>query len=143
MPSPSKSRSTATPPAKPAAQPGGTFARLRARAEKKTVKAKPYVIDDLDPPMTIPAPTSLEQQAGLAALFSNTGEFRTRDARQVLQLIADDQFEALWAATRRKHITFFVELIRDMGEHWGGFLRDWSDLGDAEDDLGGSPASSN
>lgn len=138
MPPRQKKTAKPTEPAVREDQPQGVFARLQAQADERRVEVEPYVINDIDPPIVIQPPNSIEQQIGLSELFSSQGEFRTRDARRVLQLICGDSFTTLWPHIKGKHISFLVALIRDMGEHFGGYLRNWDD-GDLP---GGSKASS-
>lgn len=115
----------------------GTFARLQAKAKEGTPEVPPYVIDDVNPPIVIELPDTIEQQVGLADLFTMEGDFRIGDARRILELICGDAFPRVWELMRREHITVLVAFIHELGEHFGGFF----DPG-ARDFPGGSGASS-
>lgn len=130
------------PPARrssaPAAAQPGVFARLKAQAEKDLPEVPPYVIDDVEPPIVIQAPTSTEQQIEIHQLFGNDGTFHVRDAELVLRALCGEAFPRVWEQFRREHVKVLIALIADMGDHFGELLQ-----GNGEGDFpGGSPASS-
>jgi hypothetical protein len=115
---------------------GGLFERLRAEAVKSLPPIEPYIIRDVDPPISIAPPSSTEQQIALANLFTRTGEFQVRDARNVLEAICGETFPRVWDLVRKEHINVLVAFIQDMSEHFSGELPDEGDF------PGGSEASS-
>lgn len=135
---PPRSRTTKSP-ARTSAKVS-TFARLRAQALADVPDVEPYVIDDVVPPISIPAPETVEQQLALMEVFSSDGKFRIADGRRILSIICGDQFEAVWALVRREKLAVLLEFIDDMSRHFAeqGALED---VGEA-DAPGGSGASS-
>lgn len=121
---------------KPAAKKG-VFARLKAEAGKEQATVEPYVIDDVEPPIVITAPTETERQLGIAELFGSEGEFEVKDARRILELVCGDAFEQVWELVRREHVSVMLALITDMGQHFQAAIS-----GGAGDFPGGSEASS-
>lgn len=128
-------------PAKAAAArqaPQGRFARLRAEAAKNRAPIEPYVIDDVEPPITITAPDDVERQIGILEMLGPDGDqFQVSDARRVLELLCGEEFPRVWELVRKEHISVLMELIADMGEHFGPALE--AGMASAP---GGSPASS-
>lgn len=118
---------------RPRAKPLGTFARLRAEAAKGQPPLEPYIIDDAEPPISIEPPSTIEQQVDLAGLFSNTGDFKIKDARRILEIICGDAFPEVWELVRHEHIQVLVAFIRDLADHFATAI----DVG-ADDFPGGS-----
>lgn len=124
----------------PPRRPQGTWARIRAEALRDLPEIAPYLIEDVDPVIEIPAPETAEQMLAIGAFFNNEGEFRIADAKAVLEVVCGDQFAAVWNLVRREKLPVLLGLIRDMGEHFDaqGALENV----DEDDVPGGSEASS-
>lgn len=123
---------------RPAPQPGGVFARLKAEAEKGRPPVEPYVIDDVDPPIVIAPPGDAESQFAFADLFAEDGSFAMKDVHRVLQLICGDAFDRVWQLVRKEHISVTLALIDDMGRHF----QDQVPAAEVADFPGGTAASS-
>lgn len=146
---PARQKTAASPtravrPVKATTQPTGTFARIKAEADKQRLDEQgppaPYVIDDVDPPIVIQPPEDTERQLELAEMFdAGTGAFRAADARRILTLICGDEFDRVWDMVRHEHITVLMALIDDMGTHF----ENQANLREAAGEFpGGSAASS-
>lgn len=119
MPTP---RKTASRPAARKAAPKpklGTFARLRQEALQAAPEIEPYVIDDVEPPIEIAAPDTVEQQLALLSMFDNEGAFRIADARRVLETVCGDSFDRVWELLRGEKLPVMLRFIQDVGQHFG------------------------
>lgn len=136
---PPRTRNTAKPPAKAAAKVG-TFARLRLQALADAPEIEPYVIDDVTPPISIPAPETVEQQLALMEVISSEGKFRIADGRRILTIVCGDQFDAVWTLVKGEKLAVLLAFIDDMSRHFDeqGALEDVGE----DDAPGGSGASS-
>jgi len=105
------------------------FAELRAEALKNRTPTAPYVLDDLDPPVEITAPTDLERTIGLAEVVSPTGEFAYRDARRILELFCGDAFPRVWELCRKEETAVMVALVNDILTHFKADLDDLQGIG--------------
>jgi hypothetical protein len=114
------------------------FADLRAEALKGRTPTPPFVIDDVDPPIELTAPTDLERTIGLSEVVSPTGEFAYRDSRRILELFCGDAFPRVWELCRAEHTSVMVGLVNALLEH---FKADLDDVQRAGDVPGGSGVS--
>lgn len=126
-----------TAPKPSAPKSSGTFARLMAEAAKMRTNVEPYVIDDVEPPIVITPPDSVEEQIELAELFRFQGGFAIADARRVLQLVCGEAFPRVWELFRGEHISVLVALVQDITDHFGPIMT----MPGADDFPGGSGAS--
>lgn len=120
-------------------KPGGVFARLKEQAAKDAPELEPYVIDDVEPPIVIEAPTDSAVQLEIAELFGEDGGFAMKDARKIIRLLAGDAFDRVMEVFGREHISVLLALIDDMGRH---FQEQRPELAEVADFPGGSHASS-
>lgn len=121
------------------AKPQGTFARLRAEALQDALEIEPYVINDVEPPIVIEAPDTVEQQMALLEMFDNEGQFRIADARRVLETVCGESFDRVWELLRAEKLPVMLRFIQEVGAHFGA--QGGIEQVDEEDFPGGSRAS--
>lgn len=115
-----------------------SFTKYKAEAAKDRTPTEPFVIDDVEPPIEIQPPTTLEQQVELNELIGPDGEFEMRNVRKILAAFCGPAFPRLWELLRKEHADVFAAVANDMIAH---FKEDLDT--EAANAPGGSPASSN
>lgn len=122
-----------------------SFAKLQAEARAKAPKlerreADPFVLDDVQPPIVITAPDTVERQLGIAECLDTDGRFDASKAVPLLKALTGSQFGRVWELVRRdKDPNVLIALVQAIFEH---FSEELADVQEAEALPGGSGASS-
>lgn len=78
----------------------GIWAQITKEAEAlkgKNPEPRPFVIDDVEPPIYITAPNTIGRTTALAAMVSMDGEFDARNTVPVLRaMVGDDVWPRVW-----------------------------------------------
>jgi hypothetical protein len=117
----------------------GTFARLRAQAARDLPTIEAYVLDDVDPPIEIGPPDTLEQQITIQRLFDRDGNFALADAGEVLEVLCGEAFPRVWDLLRNEHVRVSIGLIQDIGRHFEPLMARLIEAGDFPGGSGASP----
>jgi len=80
------------------------FAALRAEAARASErdgtdyepKVPPFIIDDVQPPIVITAPDTLERQLVIAEMISDDGSFGASQALPLLRALCGPAFSRVW-----------------------------------------------
>ncbi len=112
---------------------GFKFATIKAEAirnapERPTpVDVGPFILEDLDPPITITFPDTIERQMIIAESMSAdaTITFRPNTTLPLLRALCGPAFDRVWMLVRDdKTPDALMGLVRAMLEHWAEALRD-------------------
>lgn len=122
------------------------FSTFRKEAEKASVgkpKKKitpPFIIDDVDPPIEITAPTTVGRQLGIVEFVGPNGEFQPAATRMLLQSLCGDQFFRVWMLIEGdENFDTVAQLVKAILEH---FKAELNNAQEAEELPGGSEDSS-
>lgn len=106
-------------------KPLGAFARIKREAAQlrensdRPKEIEPYVIDDVDPPIVINAPVTVEQQIVVAELTEPSGGIQARNLRPALQqLCGEEAWPRVWELLRREHETVLFAFFDDLHSHF-------------------------
>lgn len=123
------------------------FATLKKEAEKKVgerPKAKvpdPFILDDIEPPIVITAPDTVERQLIIAECMGRDGTFDMANAMPLLRALCGDQFGRVWYLIRDDtEADTTIALVQAIVQHFNSNL---GDIIEAAELPGGSTGSSN
>lgn len=103
------------------------FADFEAEAYEGREPTPPFVIDDVDPPISIESPAVLEVQIELSEMVGPNLEYDASDTRRILELMCGDAFPAVWELVRRKHPRVFNAMAGALLEHFRDDLQSWEE----------------
>jgi hypothetical protein len=121
------------------------FANLRAEAKKRAKaqgkqeqpEIEPFVMDDVEPPIVITAPDTLERQLVIAEMISPGGDFSAGQALPLLKALCGPAFPRVWALIKDdKDPNTAIALVQALVEHM------FDAVTEAADVPGGSQGSS-
>lgn len=122
---------------------GYKFATLKREAEKKAEgreKRKippPFVLDDIDPPIVITAPDTVERQMIIAEMIGPKMSFDVSGCLPLLRALCGSEFPRVWALIKDDtEPDTTVRLIQALVEHFSAIVD-----ADAAELPGGSSAS--
>ncbi len=123
------------------------FSTIKAEAEKNAPErvvpdVGPFVLDDIDPPIVITFPDTIERQMIIGESMSAdaTITFRPQTTLPLLRALCGTAFDRVWMLVRDdKTPDALLGLIRAMFEHWGEALQTIIEAGELP---GGSEGSS-
>ena len=122
------------------------FATLKKEAEAKAAGREPrktpppFVMDDIDPPIVITAPDTVERQLLIAELIGPHGEFHSSATLPLLRALCGPAFPRVWALIKDDtEPDLTIGLVQAIFEHFREALPDT----EANEQPGGSGASSN
>lgn len=125
------------------------FATLKKEAAKKAAdrpKAKlpdPFVLDDVQPPIVITAPDTVERQLVIAECIGRDGNFDMANVMPLLRALCGDQFGRVWFLVKNDtEPDTLIALCQTMVDHFaeqGGLT---ADMVEAAELPGGSTGSS-
>lgn len=94
------------------------FARLEREAMEDYEPRRPYVIDDVEPPIVITDPVEAERLVALAELFAATREQRQIEPARfhpLLKAICGDAYDRVWEELlRKKHLRVAYAFLDDV-----------------------------
>jgi hypothetical protein len=127
---------------------GYKFAKLREEATKKaagrapTPEVEPFVLEDVEPPIVITAPDTVERMLVVAEMIGPNGEFHISNALPLLRAMCGDQFGRVWMLVRDdKDPETLLGLLQAMVDHFtkqATLLRDVKEAADLPGDSEGS-----
>lgn len=126
---------------------GYKFATLLKNAEEETKsrpaakKAKPFVLEDVQPPISIEPPDD-KRTMEIAEYIGSDGTFHMSKARPLLRALCGDQFGRVWALIPDDNDASAVlipQLVKAMFEHFNESLKEAIEAADLP---GGSEGSS-
>lgn len=136
--------------AKPSRKTSYKFATIKREAQKRaeTREAEnprpvipPFVLDDVQPPIVITAPDTVERQLMIGEYVGMDGMFNYGNSLGLLRAICGDQFPRVWMMVKDdKNPETLIGLIQTMLDHFAGYI---SDLTEAAELPGGSEDSLN
>jgi len=144
-----KSKTTASAEAAPAGAAPQTYKFAQFREEARAITAvagepepmyPPFVIDDVEPPIVITAPDTLERQLQIAELIGDEGtvNFTASQALPLLRALCGPAFPRVWALIRHdKDPQTAIALVQALTAHMYGAIE-----GEANETPGGSQGSS-
>jgi hypothetical protein len=122
------------------------FATIKREAEKKAAAREPrkeippFVLDDIQPPIVITAPDTLERQMIIAELMGPDGVSDPSSALPLLRALCGDQFGRVWSLMRHsKDPEILFEFIQALFDHFSEVIQDMTE---AEELPGGAEGSS-
>lgn|SRR4051812_38760731 len=123
------------------------FATLKAEAQKKAAdrpKQKtpdPFVLDDVQPPIVITSPDTVERQLIIAECIGRDGSFDMANVMPLLRALCGDQFGRVWTLVKNDtEPDTLIGLCQAMVDH---FAEDGlADMVEANELPGGSTGSS-
>lgn len=102
------------------------FATLRAEAKKRTKaqgrpeapEIEPFVMDDVEPPIVITAPDTLERQLVIAEMIGPAGDFSASQALPLLKALCGPAFPRVWLLIKDdKDPNTAIALVQALVEH--------------------------
>jgi hypothetical protein len=122
------------------------FATIKKEAEKKAAEREPrkeippFVLDDIQPPIVITAPDTLERQMIIAELMGPDGVSDPSSALPLLRAFCGDQFGRVWSLMRHdKDPDILFGFIQALMDHFSEVIQDMTE---AEELPGGAEGSS-
>lgn len=121
------------------------FATLKKEANKKAEdrpKRKvppPFVLDDIEPPISITAPDTVERQLIIAECIGRDGSFDMANVMPLLRALCGNQFGRVWSLVKDDtEPDTLIRLVQALVGHFGDDI----DALEAEELPGGSTGSS-
>ena len=103
----------------------------------------PFIIDDVNPPIVITQPDTLERMIVISDFVASgqAGKWDTQNSLPLLQAMCGDQFGRVWMLVKDDPDGYaMIELINAMWEHFASVV---AELGEVAELPGGSEGSSN
>lgn len=107
------------------------FATFKKEAERKAAgRAKatlppPFVMDDIEPPIVITAPDTVERQLMIAECMGRDGAFDMANAMPLLRALCGNQFGRVWSLVRNdEDPETLIALVQALVSHFGSDLED-------------------
>lgn len=125
------------------------FSKLKREAEKhrsgqpRQREIPPFVIDDVEPPIQITSPDTLERKLVIADNYASwrSGQWEMSGTIPLLQALCGDQFGRVWMMIKDDpDEAVMLEMIKAMFDHFSAALGDVEETADLP---GGSGDSSN
>lgn len=116
-------------------------AQARASARKKArPEVEPFVLDDIQPPIVITPPTSVERQLVIAELLDDDGSYEAGKALPLLRALCGNQFGRVWQLIKDdEDPDTLILLVQMIFDHFNVQI---AELQEAASLPGGSEASS-